>query len=57
MLQDKKYEIIREYGNLYGLEELVRRIIRRHIRDNSPRKAMPECPRQGVNDYAEQFGG
>lgn len=34
MRKPDTYEVIREYDNQYGLEELVRRIIRCHIEDS-----------------------
>ena len=31
MIKSNKYKVIREYGNKYELEELVKRIIRYHL--------------------------
>ena len=46
MLKPNKYKIIREYGNQYGLEDLVRRIIRCHLDEfckESTGLKFPEC--------------
>lgn len=39
---DENYTVLREYRGLYDAEELVRRIIRRHLRDACAKKELPE---------------
>lgn len=49
MQKPDTYEVIREYDNQYGLEELVRRIIRCHIEDSHE-----EIARSKFTEYTAQ---
>lgn len=52
MRKPDTYEVIREYDNQYGLEELVRRIIRCHIEDSREEIAglkFPEYAAEGCS--------
>lgn len=44
MRRPDKYEVVREYDNHYGLEELVRRIVRCHLEDGCGENAEPKLP-------------
>lgn len=57
MLQHNTYKVIREYNNRYELEELIRRIIRHHIKEIYSGQLIQENPNDGVTGYAKQFGG
>lgn len=57
MLQHNTYKVIREYDNRYGLEELLRRIIRHHIKEVSPGDLILGCSKDGVTGHAERFSG
>lgn len=52
-----KYTIIRKYHNLYGLEELVRRIIRHHVNDSNIETELQGCSNHKVKNDEEQFHG
>jgi len=52
--QAKNRTVLREYQGLYDTEELLRRIIRHHIRDAYEKNAMPgEGPDKGVGRYGD----
>ena len=50
------YTVIREYGNLYGLEEIVRRIIQRHFEDVQIDTVLKGCSNQEVKNYEQTIG-
>lgn len=50
------YTVIREYGNLYGLEEFVRRIIQRHFEDVQIDNVLKGCSNQEVKNYEQTIG-
>ena len=52
-----KYTVIREYNNLYGLEELVRRIIRHHIKDTPIETVSQGCLNHKEKHYEKEFNG
>lgn len=52
-----QYTVIREYGNLYGLEEFVRRIIQQHINEVYSEELSKGCSDQEVNDYDKKHIG
>lgn len=57
MLKPNKFKVIREYGNKYELEELVRRIIRCHLDEfcmESTDLTFPECM---VDNFDERLTG
>ena len=57
MLQHNTYKVIREYDNRYGLEELLRRIIRHHVKEGYSGKQIQGNPNSGVTGHAKRFGG
>lgn len=57
MLQHNTYKVIREYDNRYELEELLRRIIRHHIKEIHLDKMVQGNPNGEVTGHAKRFGG
>lgn len=57
MQKPDTYEVIREYDNQYGLEELVRRIIRCHIEDSHEEIARSKFPEYTAQDSSEPLIG
>lgn len=57
MLQQNTYKVIREYDNRYELEELLRRIIRHHIKEIHSDKMAQGNPNGEVTGHAKRFGG
>lgn len=49
-----EYTVIREYNNLYGLEEVIKRIIRHHINDISIENLSQGYTSQQVKIYGKQ---
>ena len=52
-----QYTVIREYGNHYGLEEFVRRIIQQHINEVYSKELSKGCSDQEVHNYDEKHIG
>lgn len=57
MLQHNTYKVIREYNNRYELEELLRRIIRHHIKEIHSGQLIQGNLNDGVTGHAKRFGG
>lgn len=57
MLESNKYKVIREYGNQYELEELVRRIIRCHLDEFCNESTGLKFPERMVDNCDEQLTG
>lgn len=53
---NKNYTVIREYQCLYDVEELVRRIIRYHMRDVCDEKELSEHKKGEADSYGECNG-
>ena len=51
MSKTEKYTVIRGYSNRCGTDELVRRIVRRHLKYARPENAMRRYGSQGVDGY------
>lgn len=49
-----KYNVIREYLNLYGLEEAVKHIIRHHIKNTFAENLPQKHTSQTAKNYAKQ---
>ncbi len=52
---NEKYTIIREYDNRFGTEELLRRIIRQHVRDACRKNEADRFSDCEVNSHAAKF--
>lgn len=48
------YTVIREYNNLYGLEEVIKRIIHYHINDISMESLSKKNIKEEVINYEKQ---
>lgn len=57
MLQNNTHKVIREYNNRYELEELLRRIIRHHIKEIHSGQLIQGNPNDGLAGHARQFSG
>lgn len=49
-----KYTVVRGYSNCYGMDELVRRIVRRHMKYARPKNAVKKCLDYEVDAYARK---
>lgn len=52
-----RYTIIREYKNQFGIDELVRRILRFHIQDDIVLETSKGCSNHEVINYDKQHYG
>lgn len=58
MKKPDTYKVIREYGNRYGLEELMRRIVRCHLGESDyAERAGAQFPESRTDDYGVQLTG
>ncbi|MCM1234449.1 MAG: hypothetical protein NC489_30480 [Ruminococcus flavefaciens] len=55
MLKPDTYKIIREYKNQYGLDELIRRIIRCHLDEFGGERTGLKFPERIVDNPNEQL--
>ena len=54
---NEQYTVIREYDNRFGTEELLRRIIRQHVRDAYWKNEAFGLPNREVNCHVTECRG
>lgn len=57
MLKPNTYKVIREYDNRYGLDELIRRMIRCHLEEPGEENTGLKFPERAADKCNERLTG